>query len=117
MRNNIPSALTVAGSDSGGGAGIQADLKTFGSLKVHGLSVITCVTAQSPRAVRGIEPCSTSVVRRQLETVLEEFRPRAVKTGMLFSAAIIRTVVSFFARKGGPALVVDPVMVSTSGRA
>jgi hydroxymethylpyrimidine/phosphomethylpyrimidine kinase len=114
---NIPSALTIAGSDSGGGAGIQADLKTFMALKVHGLSVITCITAQSPRAVTGIEPCGTAIIRRQLETVLQDFRPAAVKTGMLFSATIIRTVASFFARRGTAILVVDPVMVSTSGRA
>src|SRR5262245_23036829 len=113
---NIPSALTIAGSDSGGGAGIQADLKTFSALKVHGLSVITCVTAQSPRAVTGIEPCGTAIIRRQLETVPQNFRPAAAKTGMLFCADTIRTVASFFAKRGAPALVVDPVMVSTSGR-
>jgi hydroxymethylpyrimidine/phosphomethylpyrimidine kinase len=114
---SIPAALTIAGSDSGGGAGIQADLKTFAALKVYGLSVITCVTAQSPRAVQGIEACSTKMIRRQLETVLEEFRPPAVKTGMLFSTGIIRAVASFFSKKHAPLLVVDPVMISTSGRA
>jgi hydroxymethylpyrimidine/phosphomethylpyrimidine kinase len=115
--NHIPSALTIAGSDSGGGAGVQADLKTFRALNVHGVSVITCVTAQSPRAVRAIEACSATIVRRQLETVLQDFRPAAAKTGMLFSPAIIRVVASFFAQKHAPALIVDPVMISTSGRA
>ena len=113
----LPCALTIAGSDSGGGAGIQADLKTFAALKVHGLSVITCVTAQSPLAVRGIEPCSAAIVQRQLKTVLQEFRPAAIKTGMLFSASIIRAIAPFFNGRRGPALVVDPVMVSTSGGA
>src|SRR5262249_41816516 len=116
-KQRVSSALTIAGSDSGGGAGIQADLKTFSGLEGHGLSVVTCVTAQSPRAVARIEPCSAGIVRRQLETVLKDFRPAAVKTGMLFSATIIRTVASFFSRRGGPPLVVDPVMVSSSGRA
>jgi hydroxymethylpyrimidine/phosphomethylpyrimidine kinase len=115
--NKTVSALTIAGSDSGGGAGIQADLKTFAALKVHGLSVVTCVTAQSPRAVRAIEPCSATIIQRQLETVLQDFRPVAAKTGMLFSATIIRVVASSFSTKGAPALIVDPVMISTSGRA
>jgi len=115
-RHDLPIALTIAGSDSGGGAGIQADLKTFASLGVHGLTVVTSVTAQSPRAVRSIEPCSLAIVRKQLETVLEEFRPAAAKTGMLFSAAIIRSLAPFFSRRRGPVLVVDPVLVSTSGR-
>jgi hydroxymethylpyrimidine/phosphomethylpyrimidine kinase len=111
----LPIALTIAGSDSGGGAGIQADLKTFASLGVHGITVITCVTAQNPVAVYQIQPCSKEIVRRQLEAVYSELRPAAAKTGMLYSASIIRTVVDFL--KGGQrmSLVVDPVMVSTSG--
>ena len=115
-RHNLPVALTIAGSDSGGGAGIQADLKTFASLGVHGLTVITSITAQTPRAVRGIEACSPAIVRKQLEIVLADFQPPAAKTGMLFSAAAIRTVAPFFSRHRGPALIVDPVIVSTSGR-
>ncbi len=114
--HNLPSALTIAGSDSGGGAGIQADLKTFASLGVHGLTVITSVTAQTPRAVRRIEACSTAIVRQQLETVLQEFRPLAAKTGMLYSVAVIRSIAPFFARDRAPALVVDPIITSTSGR-
>jgi hydroxymethylpyrimidine/phosphomethylpyrimidine kinase len=110
-----PVALTIAGSDSGGGAGIQADLKTFTALRVHGTSVIACLTAQNPRRVLAVEPCSPEMVRRQIEAVFEELRPAAVKTGMLFSAEIIRTVADFFKGKKGPPLVVDPVMISTSG--
>ncbi len=111
----MPIALTVAGSDSGGGAGIQADLKTFASLGVHGTSVITCVTAQNPRRVSAVEPCSAEVVRDQLEAVFDELPPRAVKTGMLYSAPVIRAVAAFLASRRGPALVMDPVLVSTSG--
>jgi hydroxymethylpyrimidine/phosphomethylpyrimidine kinase len=111
----IPIALTVAGSDSGGGAGIQADLKTFASLGVHGASAITCITAQNPLEVSAVEPCGVEMVRRQLEAVFDELPPAAVKTGMLYSAPIIRTVAAFLAGRRGPALVVDPVLVSTSG--
>lgn len=114
-RKRIPVALTIAGSDSGGGAGIQADLKVFASLGVHGTSAITCVTAQNPRHVLGIEACWTATVRRQIEAVFEEFSPAAVKTGMLYSTAIIRVLVDFFSSRRDVPLVVDPVMVSTSG--
>jgi len=112
---SIPCALTIAGSDSGGGAGIQADLKTFAALGVHGSSAITCITAQNPRRVTGIQPIRTDLVRRQIEAVFDELPPRAVKTGMLYSAEIIGTVADFFARGKRPQLIVDPVMVATSG--
>ena len=108
-------ALTIAGSDSGGGAGLQADLKTFAALGAHGTSVVTCLTAQNPRRILGVESCSRRIVRRQLEAVFEELRPAAVKTGMLFSAEIIRTVADFLDRQPEIPLVVDPVMISTSG--
>jgi hydroxymethylpyrimidine/phosphomethylpyrimidine kinase len=114
-RKSIPVALTIAGSDSGGGAGIQADLKTFAALGVHGTSVITCITAQNPIRVYGIERCTPTVVRNQLEAVFDEFPPHAVKIGMLFSAPIIRAVADFFQYRKLPPLVVDPVMLSTSG--
>jgi hydroxymethylpyrimidine kinase/phosphomethylpyrimidine kinase len=113
-RSSIPAALTIAGSDSGGGAGIQADLKTFAALGVHGTTAITCVTAQNPRRVLGIQACQPEMVRRQMEAVFAELRPAAVKTGMLYSGPIIRAVAAGLAARR-PVLVVDPVMVATSG--
>lgn len=110
-----PVALTVAGSDSGGGAGIQADLKTFAAFGVHGTAAITCLTAQNPQRVLAVESVSAKMLRRQMEAVFEEFRPAAVKTGMLFSAGNVRFLARFFQGKNRPPLVVDPVMVSTSG--
>lgn len=107
-------ALTIAGSDSGGGAGIQADLKSFASIGVHGTSVITCVTAQNTRAVDSIFALPASEVRRQLRAVLSDFKVRSAKTGMLYSAAIVRTVAKELRQTGFP-LVVDPVMVATVG--
>ena len=91
-RKTLPVALTIAGSDSGGGAGVQADLKTFAALGVHGASAITCLTAQNPKRVRAIEACSPKMLRQQIEAVFEELHPTAVKTGMLFSAANISAV-------------------------
>ena len=114
-RKQLPITLTIAGSDSGGGAGVQADLKTFAALGVHGTSAITCVTAQNPRAVTGIQPIRATLVRGQIEAVFAELPPAAVKTGMLFSADLIHVVVEFFARGFRPPLIVDPVMVATSG--
>ena len=111
----MPSALTIAGSDSGGGAGIQADLKTFAALGVHGTSAITCVTAQNPCEVRSLQACTAEIVRQQIEAVFAELPPAAVKTGMLYSAAIIRTVVDNFRHPNRPPLIVDPVMIATSG--
>ena len=115
QRTQCPIALAIAGSDSGGGAGVQADLKTFASLNVHGTSAITCVTAQNPRAVTGIQAIRATLVRGQIEAVFAELRPAAVKTGMLFSADLIRVVVEFFERGPRPPLNVDPVMLATSG--
>ena len=118
-RKFLPVALTIAGSDSGGGAGIQADLKTFAALGVHGASAIACVTAQNPKRVLGVEPVSPKMLRQQIEAVFEELPPSAVKTGMLFSAENISVLVKFFRNRqsaiGNRQLVVDPVMVSTSG--
>jgi len=111
-----PVALTIAGSDSGGGAGIQADLKTFAALGVHGTSAITCVTAQNPRAISRLEACSPKMVRAQIEAVFSYFPPAAAKTGLLHSAAIMREVARFFRQAKGVPLVVDPVMIATSGR-
>jgi len=112
-------ALTIAGSDSGGGAGVLADLKMFTALGVHGTCAITCLTAQNPRGVSGIEPASPKIIRQQIEAVFAELPPAAVKTGMLFSAEIIHTVAKFFRNSKfeirNSKLVVDPVMVATSG--
>jgi hydroxymethylpyrimidine/phosphomethylpyrimidine kinase len=138
-----PVALTIAGSDSGGGAGIQADLKTFAALGVHGTSAIACLTAQNPKRVLAIEACSPRMLRLQIEAVFDELKPAAVKTGMLFTKENVRVVAEFFRllasrvgtpasgtartsrqietrRAGGrrsklPPLIVDPLMVSTSG--
>ena len=107
--------MTIAGSDSGGGAGVQADLKTFAALGVHGACAVTCVTAQNPKRVLGIQPCPAKIVRLQMEAVFSEVRPAAAKTGMLYSESIIHAVADFLARHKGTPLVVDPVMVSTSG--
>lgn len=112
----LPIALTIAGSDSGGGAGIQADLKTFAALGVHGTSVITCLTAQNPRAVLGVEASTPKFISQQLEAVFTELPPAAIKTGMLYSTAIIETVATFIGSlKRKPPLIVDPVLVATSG--
>ena len=119
QRRTRPIALTIAGSDSGGGAGVQADLKTFAALGVHGTSAITCLTAQNPRRVLGVEACSPKMLRQQIEAVFEELPPRAVKTGMLFSAENILVVANFFGNRQSAVnnrqLIVDPVMVATSG--
>jgi hydroxymethylpyrimidine/phosphomethylpyrimidine kinase len=114
----IPIALTIAGSDSGGGAGIQADLKTFAALGVHGTSAIACLTAQNPKRILAVEPCPPKMLRRQLEALFQQLPPAAIKTGMLFSAENIRVAAKFLGGKPSRArvpLVVDPVLVSTSG--
>ena len=113
-RKQLPVALTIAGSDSGGGAGIQADLKTFAALGVHGASAIACLTAQNPKRVLGIEVCSPKMLRQQIEAVFEELNPRAAKIGMLFSAKNVSVVAEFFKNKKYP-FVIDPALVSTSG--
>jgi len=111
----IVTALTVAGSDSGGGAGIQADLKTFHALGVFGTSAITCITAQNPDRVSAIQPIRPDIVAQQLDRIFEAFRVGGAKTGMLYNAAIIEAVAAGFARRKFPRLVVDPVMVASSG--
>lgn len=115
LLRQMPLALTIAGSDSGGGAGIQGDLKTFAAIGVHGTSAITCLTAQNPSAVIGIQACKTEMVHRQLEAVFAELRPAAAKTGMLLSTPIIRVVADFLKTQHFHPLVLDPVMVATSG--
>jgi hydroxymethylpyrimidine/phosphomethylpyrimidine kinase len=111
-----PVALTIAGSDSGGGAGIQADLQTFAALGARGASAITCITAQNPRTISRLELCSPKMVRAQIQAVFSYSPPAAAKTGLLCSSAIIREVARFFRQTHGVPLVVDPVMIATSGR-
>jgi hydroxymethylpyrimidine/phosphomethylpyrimidine kinase len=111
----IPIALTIAGSDSSGGAGIQADLKTFSALGVYGASVVTALTAQNTRGVQGVFPVPASFVVEQLASVMGDLDVKAVKTGMLANAAIVRAVADDLGRRPKRPLVVDPVMVATSG--
>ncbi len=109
-----PRALTIAGSDSGGGAGIQADLKTFQALGVWGMSALTAVTVQNTKGVSGYEELSPETVGAQIRAVATDIGVDAAKTGMLFSAPIIETVAEFLEGRSLP-LVVDPVMVAASG--
>jgi hydroxymethylpyrimidine/phosphomethylpyrimidine kinase len=111
----VPRAMTIAGSDSGGGAGIQADLKTFAALGVYGTSVVTAITAQNTLEVISVHEVPTQIVASQMEAVLSDIGADAVKTGMLSSSAIIETVARELERHGVGRLVVDPVMVSKSG--
>jgi hydroxymethylpyrimidine/phosphomethylpyrimidine kinase len=110
-----PIALTIAGSDSGGGAGIQADLKTFARYGVYGTSVLTAVTAQNTLGVRAWERVSPELVRAQIDAVAEDLRPAAIKSGMLGDAEVVRAVASGVARHGLTPYVLDPVMAATSG--
>ena len=109
----LPCVLTIAGSDSGGGAGIQADLKTFSAIGVHGVTAITCLTAQNPLEVRAVYAVPPATVHAQIETVLDVLAPQVVKTGMLYSREIILCVEKTLHR--GQLLIIDPVMISTSG--
>ena len=111
----IPRALTIAGSDSGGGAGIQADLKTFSAFRVFGMSVITAVTAQNSMGVQGVENLPPAFVAQQLDSVLDDFGADAAKCGMLSTAPIIEAVAEVLRERPIANLVVDPVMVSKSG--
>lgn len=110
-----PTGLTIAGSDSGGGAGIQADLKTFHAFGVFGTSVITAVTAQNTRAVTAVERISPEVVRAQLDALAEDLPPAACKSGMLADAEIIGAVADGLAAADFGPYVLDPVMVAASG--
>lgn len=111
----VPCALTVAGSDSGGGAGIQTDLKTFAVLNVHGTSVLTCVTAQNPREVKAIQPVSSRVVYAQFQALSHGLKPISMKSGMLFSKAIVHSVIRGVELLTPRWYVLDPVMIATSG--
>ncbi len=111
----IPRALTIAGSDSGGGAGIQADLKTFSAFRVFGMSVVTAVTAQNSVGVQGVENLPPAFVAQQLRSVLSDLGADAAKCGMLSTAPIIEAVAATLAEYPIDKLVVDPVMVAKSG--
>src|SRR3954466_10369624 len=108
-------ALTIAGSDSGGGAGIQADLKTFARFGVFGTSAITAITAQNTIGVRGWERVSPALVRSQIDAVAADLRPAAIKSGMLGDAEVVRVVAEGIAPRGPTPCVLDPVMAATSG--
>ena len=111
----IPIALTIAGSDSSGGAGIQADLKTFAALGVYGASVITALTAQNTRGVSGIHPVPPAFVAAQMDAVFDDLDVKAVKIGMLAQLATVETIAAALARWSPAHVVLDPVMVATSG--
>ena len=118
--NHRPSHLTIAGSDSSAGAGIQADLKTFTALGVYGLTAVTCIVAEVPRKVSRIEPVTARMVREQIEVLLKNFRVGAIKTGLLCSAEIVCAVAQTIQngeKKAARSIpfVVDPVMIATSG--
>src|SRR5437764_8121957 len=118
--SEVPVALTIAGSDSSAGAGIQADLKTFSPFGVYGLTAITCVVAETPGLVSKIEGVSAALVREQIEVVLKSFPVTAIKTGLLFSAEIVSEIARMLRAhaertKCATPLVIDPVMVATSG--
>jgi len=111
----VPIALTIAGSDSGGGAGIQADLKTFAALGVHGTSAITALTAQNTQGVTAVHPVPVKHLRAELDAVFDDFSIAAVKTGMLGNARTVRCVARGLEHRKPRWLVVDPVMIATSG--
>lgn len=111
----IAKALTIAGSDSGGGAGIQADLKTFQELDVFGMSAITAITAQNTLGVHGVYPVPLEGIVKQLDAIGEDLPPDAVKTGMLFNEDVIQTVAQSIQKHGWKKVVVDPVMIAKGG--
>ncbi len=114
-KKNVPRILTIAGSDSGGGAGIQADLKTMCALNCYGMSAITAITVQNTIGVYDVHPIPTDIVEKQIEVVLSDIGADAIKTGMLWDAEIITAVHKALKPFPGPYLVIDPVLVSKSG--
>ena len=115
MRNDAPCALTIAGSDSGGGAGIQADLKTFAAHGVHGLSALAALTAQNTRGVTAVHVPPVDFLRAQVDACFDDFRIGAVKLGMLATAEVIHAVADALEHWRPAQVVLDPVMVATSG--
>jgi len=116
QKYKVPVVLTIAGSDSGGGAGIQADLKTFATFGVFGASAITAITAQNPRQIKAILPIKAGMVRSQIKAVCDYFHVSAVKTGMLYNEKIVSIVADEIKRRKFPIVVVDPVCRATSGK-
>ncbi len=114
---SAPKALTVAGSDSGGGAGIQADLKTFSAFRVFGMSVLTAITAQNSVGVHGVFDLPPEFVARQIDAVLSDFGADAIKVGMLSTGSIIAAVAARLRHWGADRVVLDPVMIAKSGDA
>lgn len=115
MRNYKIPTLTIAGSDSSGGAGVQADLKTFSAIGTYGMSVITAITAQNTQGVFLVEDLSKEIVQKQIEVVFEDIEPAAIKIGMVSNAEIIHSIVDTLKKYNPQYLVVDPVMISKSG--
>ena len=115
MMHSIPVALTIAGSDCSAGAGIQADLKTFQHFGVHGLTAVTCVVSETANVVHTVHPVPVEVVSNQITLLLDAFPVSAAKTGMLFSAAHVRAVAAILKNNPGLRVVVDPVMIASSG--
>ncbi len=115
MKRTYKHALTIAGSDSSGGAGIQADIKTFSALQCYGMSVITAITAQNTKEVTDVMPVPTQIVIKQIDAVLSDIGANAIKIGMVYSADTIRAIKQTLSKYCYKKLVLDPVMVSTSG--
>ncbi len=115
MKNYKIPTLTIAGSDSSGGAGIQADLKTFSAIGTYGMSVITAITAQNTQGVFDVEELSSNIIKNQIKSVCEDIPPKAIKVGMVSSPEIIKDIVDSLEKYPCEYLVVDPVMISKSG--
>ncbi len=115
MTSTPPRAMTIAGSDAGGGSGIQADLKTFAAFGIYGTSVVTAVTAQNTREVAAIAEVPEEIVIAQIDTIVEDIGTDAIKTGMLSARSIVEVVVDRLGAWGAPKLVVDPLIIAASG--
>ena len=115
MKDSVPVVLCIAGSDSGGGAGIQADIKTLNTMKVFATSAITCVTAQNTKEVLAINNLLPDIIRQQISAIKNDFNVSAIKVGMLFNKQIIKIVAKSLSEFKGVPIIVDPVMISKSG--
>ena len=112
MKNNIPIVLSIAGSDSGGGAGIQADIKTLNTMQVFAVTAITCITAQNTKKIRKISKVSPNLVEEQILSVKEDFKISAVKIGMLYDKEVMLKVSKCIKLLKDVPIIVDPVMIS-----